>query len=70
MTKVFRSFVAKRQRAAKADAKQDDVQPAQSDQGEDKARRVNPETGEVGGPDGPEPTRYGDWERGGVCYDF
>jgi hypothetical protein len=25
---------------------------------------------EVGGPDGPEPTRYGDWERGGICYDF
>merc|ERR1719376_957340 len=26
---------------------------------------VNPETGEVGGPRGPEPTRYGDWERKG-----
>ncbi len=25
---------------------------------------------EVGGPDGPEPTRYGDWERGGRCVDF
>jgi hypothetical protein len=25
---------------------------------------------EIGGPDGPEPTRYGDWERGGICYDF
>jgi hypothetical protein len=25
---------------------------------------------EVGGPEGPEPTRYGDWERGGICYDF
>merc|ERR1712002_458310 len=24
---------------------------------------VNPETGEVGGPRGPEPTRFGDWER-------
>ena len=25
---------------------------------------------EVGGPSGPEPTRYGDWERKGRCYDF
>ena len=25
---------------------------------------------EVGGPSGPEPTRYGDWERKGICYDF
>uniref|UniRef100_A0A5K1BQL8 Succinate dehydrogenase assembly factor 4, mitochondrial n=1 Tax=Nymphaea colorata TaxID=210225 RepID=A0A5K1BQL8_9MAGN len=31
---------------------------------------VNKETGEVGGPRGPEPTRYGDWERGGRCSDF
>ncbi|MHA1564656.1 MAG: DUF1674 domain-containing protein [Alphaproteobacteria bacterium] len=27
-------------------------------------------TAEVGGPSGPEPTRYGDWERGGRCVDF
>ncbi|PWE18180.1 DUF1674 domain-containing protein [Marinicauda salina] len=25
---------------------------------------------ERGGPDGPEPTRYGDWEKSGVAYDF
>ena len=25
---------------------------------------------EQGGPKGPEPTRYGDWERKGICYDF
>jgi hypothetical protein len=25
---------------------------------------------ELGGPKGPEPTRYGDWERGGRCVDF
>jgi hypothetical protein len=25
---------------------------------------------EIGGPRGPEPTRYGDWERNGRCYDF
>ena len=25
---------------------------------------------EVGGPTGPEPTRFGDWERAGRCIDF
>ena len=25
---------------------------------------------EVGGPKGPEPTRYGDWEQKGRCTDF
>ncbi|XP_020287794.1 succinate dehydrogenase assembly factor 4, mitochondrial-like [Pseudomyrmex gracilis] len=31
---------------------------------------TNPKTGEVGGPRGPEPTRYGDWERKGRVTDF
>uniref|UniRef100_A0A8D8QVX5 Succinate dehydrogenase assembly factor 4, mitochondrial n=1 Tax=Cacopsylla melanoneura TaxID=428564 RepID=A0A8D8QVX5_9HEMI len=31
---------------------------------------TNPNTGEVGGPRGPEPTRYGDWERKGRVSDF
>jgi hypothetical protein len=25
---------------------------------------------EIGGPKGPEPTRYGDWERNGIVSDF
>lgn len=25
---------------------------------------------ESGGKDGLEPTRYGDWEKGGICWDF
>jgi len=25
---------------------------------------------EIGGPKGPEPTRFGDWERKGRCVDF
>ena len=25
---------------------------------------------EIGGRKGPEPTRYGDWEKGGICSDF
>jgi hypothetical protein len=25
---------------------------------------------EIGGPAGPEPVRYGDWEKGGIAWDF
>ena len=25
---------------------------------------------EIGGQDGPDPTRYGDWEKGGIASDF
>ncbi|MFZ9479193.1 MAG: DUF1674 domain-containing protein [Steroidobacteraceae bacterium] len=25
---------------------------------------------EIGGPAGPEPTRFGDWEKNGRCIDF
>ncbi|EPZ35770.1 hypothetical protein O9G_005407 [Rozella allomycis CSF55] len=31
---------------------------------------TNPDTGEIGGPRGLEPTRYGDWEGNGRCTDF
>jgi hypothetical protein len=33
----------------------------------DQAASLEPEKG---GPKGVEPTRYGDWERGGIAYDF
>ena len=33
-------------------------------------RPVPPSVPEIGGPRGPEPTRYGDWEKGGRCTDF
>jgi len=29
-----------------------------------------PKPKEIGGPKGPEPTRYGDWEVNGRCSDF
>jgi hypothetical protein len=32
-------------------------------------RKISKEK-EIGGPQGPEPTRYGDWEKKGICYDF
>lgn len=31
---------------------------------------VEKENAEQGGQKGPEPTRYGDWEKGGRCTDF
>ena len=34
------------------------------------AKGVAQKRGEIGGPKGPEPTRYGDWERKGICVDF
>jgi hypothetical protein len=40
------------------------------------AARKKPQRGaatparEIGGPKGPEPTRYGDWESNGRCSDF
>lgn len=34
------------------------------------SRQAEERPREIGGPKGPEPTRYGDWERGGRCIDF
>ena len=34
------------------------------------AKDKPPRPREIGGPKGPEPTRYGDWEVGGRCTDF
>jgi hypothetical protein len=34
------------------------------------AREPQPVSREIGGPGGPEPTRFGDWERKGRCIDF
>jgi len=59
----------------------DNRKPAESvvrESGDDSDRRTaveeesntGPKTGESGGPKGPEPTRYGDWERNGRCTDF
>ena len=35
-----------------------------------KSQQADKRENEVGGPKGPEPTRYGDWEKGGRCFDF
>ncbi len=38
--------------------------------GDDSPSPPPPRTKEIGGPKGPEPTRYGDWEKAGRCIDF
>lgn len=36
----------------------------------EEANKLNQKNKEIGGQDGPDPTRYGDWEKGGRCTDF
>ncbi|CAN4085749.1 unnamed protein product [Withania somnifera] len=54
----------------KVDNKNEENTEVEGDSDEGDNGHVNKKTGEIGGPKGPEPTRYGDWERGGRCSDF
>ena len=47
-------------------------QPAESGSGQSESRpaAIPQPPGEEGGPKGPEPTRFGDWEVNGRCSDF
>ena len=40
-----------------------------NDKGDAKHKGVKPAK-EIGGREGPDPTRYGDWEKNGRCVDF
>ncbi len=48
--------------------------PSEADSGEQSAPEAKqPEAArekEIGGREGPDPTRYGDWEKAGRCIDF
>lgn len=46
----------------------DKTKPAEQKPEESKTEKTVPE--EVGGQEGPEPTRFGDWEKAGRCSDF
>ena len=48
------------------DSGREEVPKGAPDEGPKRA----PEQREIGGPRGPEPTRYGDWEQNGRCTDF
>jgi hypothetical protein len=48
-----------------------DLNPPEASKVPDTAKNDAPaKPREIGGPKGPEPTRYGDWEVGGRCTDF
>lgn len=44
--------------------------PATTPRESDGAARVAEVAAEIGGRDGPDPTRFGDWEKDGRCIDF
>ena len=49
-------------------------QPAEADEtaatDESPEAQASPAAREIGGRKGPDPTRYGDWEKNGRCIDF
>jgi len=47
-----------------------DPEPARDSAGTDDAVTATTNAVEIGGRDGPDPTRYGDWEKNGRCIDF
>jgi hypothetical protein len=81
MTKIFKAHTPKPRgpRPPRARPPDDDKRPAVGVAAEGVAAEgaaVKPagadgaKPKEIGGPSGPEPTRYGDWERKGICVDF
>jgi hypothetical protein len=44
--------------------------PEQPPEAANPAEPPPPPEKEVGGRDGPDPVRYGDWEKGGIAVDF
>ena len=56
----------------KTDSAKDRSEPFAGKSESPSPRAVGPKQkpGEIGGPKGPEPTRYGDWEVDGRCTDF
>jgi len=55
-----------KQKAQPTDTPQENT----SSQTEKRPADAAPKPQEKGGPKGPEPTRYGDWENNGRCTDF
>ncbi len=47
-----------------------EIQPEASPEDPAKPAEPKKKPAEFGGPKGPEPTRYGDWERNGIVSDF
>jgi hypothetical protein len=64
----MRLFVSHRTKRA-AGAKGEPARPAKAVPAET-LKQAAAKVPEIGGPSGPEPTRYGDWERKGIASDF
>ena len=57
--------------SSKKPGNKEDAQAIESEPGTEKEIGKQPQDQrEIGGPKGLEPTRYGDWEKGGRCIDF
>lgn len=55
----------------KAQKSGDSIANPEPPEGTEKPSSEPPESArEIGGRKGPDPTRYGDWEKGGRCIDF
>jgi hypothetical protein len=53
-----------------ADERQKRLETPNSDRDSEVTEVNGAKPREIGGPKGPEPTRFGDWERSGRCVDF
>jgi len=49
---------------------QESSSESESDEAAETTRSSDDRPKEIGGRKGPDPTRYGDWEKGGRCIDF
>jgi hypothetical protein len=51
-------------------ADKDELTGSRTEDDADQSERPEAPPKEIGGRKGPDPTRYGDWEKGGRCIDF
>jgi hypothetical protein len=71
MSDGFKRHVPKQARPAPRARPKKAAVPKAGDKAEKPAAKAEAEEPkEIGGPGGPEPTRYGDWEINGRCVDF
>jgi len=65
--RLFKSHAPK---APRGESEASNPKTSEPKQGAEAAEGKSTKPKEIGGPSGPEPTRYGDWERNGICSDF
>jgi hypothetical protein len=61
MSDIWHNSAMKQENPDTDEVRKDDTASDQKDEAKSK---------EVGGRDGPDPTRFGDWEKNGRCIDF